>query len=155
MYDDGTLFAFLAFWGFFAFIFFIAGIAMYILAALGLYKLATNRNIENPWLAFVPIANLYILGLLVKKVNMGTFEVPSIELVLPAGCIAVAILGGIPLIGWLLNIAYLVLGLFTLYKLYSMYRPQQAIVWIILSVILPFMGPVFIFIMRNDTPVVY
>lgn len=155
MDSDRTFFALLAIWGFFAFILLIAGIAMYILASIGLYKLAANRKIDNPWLAFIPIANLYILGLIVKKLKVDSFVVPSLELVLPLGCIVSAILRRIPLIGWLISLAYLVLILFTLYNIYKMYRPQQAVLWLVLSIVLPFMGPIFIFMMRNDTPTVY
>lgn len=155
MYDDSTLFAFLAIGGFLVFLFSIIGIVLYVLASVGLYKLAANRNIANPWLAFIPVANLYILGLLVKTIKLDSFEIPNLELVLPLGFIAAAILRRIPLIGWLANIAYLILTLITLYKLYKMYRSEQATLWLILSIVLPFMGPIFLFIMRNDTPRIY
>lgn len=154
MYDDSTLFAFLAIWGFLAFIFIIIGIVLYILSAIGLYKLADNRNIANPWLAFIPVVNLYILGLIVKKLRFEAFEIPSPELVLPIGCIVAAILRSVPLLGWLAAVAYLLLMLLTLYRLYCIYRPVQAVLWLVLSIVLPFMGPIFVFIIRNDTPTV-
>lgn len=37
-------------------------IAAYIFMALGLYTLARNRGIKNPWLAWVPVANMWLLG---------------------------------------------------------------------------------------------
>lgn len=39
-----------------------AAVAAYIFMALGLYAIAKNRRINNPWLAWVPVANLWILG---------------------------------------------------------------------------------------------
>ena len=149
--DEKTLFTFLAIWGFFAFIFLIIAVVLYVLVSLGLYKMAVNQKIENPWLAWIPIADFYILGKLIK---IQTYEIPHIELVLPIGCLAVAVLGSIPLIGWLLNLAYAVLCLFAIFKLYKMYKPEQAILYLVLSIVLPFMGPIFIFMMRNDSPVV-
>lgn len=151
---DSSAFALLAFLGAFAFIAFIIAIVIYILASLGLYKLAQNAGIENPWLAWIPIANLYILGKLVKTVSLGSFEIPSLEIVLPVASVASAILGSIPAIGWIFSIAFLVLAVLVLYKLFTMYRPEQATLWIILSIVLSFIGmpAIFIFIMRNDRP---
>lgn len=155
MYDERALVTLLAVGGFIIFLLVILAIAMYIFMAVGLYRLAANRHIENPWLAFIPIANLYILGMLVGKLKIDSFEIPSLELVLPIGCVVTAVIKFIPLIGWLASIAYLILTILTLYKLYGMYRPQSAALWTVLSVVLPFMGPIFLFIMRNDTPVAY
>lgn len=38
------------------------GIAMYILQALGLYTLAQRRGIKHPWMAWLPVTNMWILG---------------------------------------------------------------------------------------------
>ncbi len=37
-------------------------IAVYILHALGLYTIANRRGIHHPWLAWVPLGNVWILG---------------------------------------------------------------------------------------------
>lgn len=37
-------------------------VAAYIFMALGLYTIARNRRIRNPWLAWIPVANLWLLG---------------------------------------------------------------------------------------------
>lgn len=151
MNDERAVFALLALGGFIIFLFLVLGIILYILASIGLYKLALNQKIENPWLAWIPVADMYILGKLIKNLKIDTFEIPSIELVLPIGLVATMILNNIPLIGWLISIAYTVLCVLALYRLYKMYRPTQAVLWIVLSIVLPFMSPIFIFMMRNDT----
>lgn len=38
------------------------GIVMYILQSLGLYTIACRRQLKNPWLAWLPIGNMWILG---------------------------------------------------------------------------------------------
>lgn len=38
------------------------GIAAYVLTALGLYAIAKRRCINHPWLAWVPVGNLWLLG---------------------------------------------------------------------------------------------
>ena len=37
-------------------------ILSYVLFALGMYTIANRRGIHNPWLAWVPVGNLWILG---------------------------------------------------------------------------------------------
>lgn len=37
-------------------------IAAYVLTGLGLYTIAQRRGIRNPWMAWVPVLNLWILG---------------------------------------------------------------------------------------------
>lgn len=37
-------------------------IAMYILQSLGMYSIANRRGIKHPWMAWLPLTNLWILG---------------------------------------------------------------------------------------------
>jgi hypothetical protein len=60
--------------------------------------MAVNQKIENPWLAWVPIADMYILGRLIKNLKIQSYEIPRIELVLPIGCLAIGLLGDISFI---------------------------------------------------------
>ena len=144
------LFAALFAMAFLGIIIFAIAVAYYVLFSLGLYQLDKNNNIENPWVAFIPIAQLYVIGIIVKNVKIQDKVIPSLELVLPVGYLAVIILNKIPLLGFLLSIAYLVFFALAIYKLYNEYRPESAVLWLILSI---FILPVLIFIMRNDSPV--
>ena len=45
-----------------AFIPLAIGIAAYVLQSLGLYTIANRRGISNPWLAWLPVGNMWILG---------------------------------------------------------------------------------------------
>ena len=38
------------------------GIAVYVLTALAFYTVADRRGLKNPWLAWIPVANLWLLG---------------------------------------------------------------------------------------------
>jgi len=130
----------------------VLGIAAYILTALGLYAIAKNRGMENPWLAWIPIAQFYIIGAIVKELKFGeSFTIPKMELVLPLGALGMAILGWIPVLGWLLGIAFAVVAVYSLYILYQKYVPQQAVLYTILSCIGLF--PIFIFVIRKKDPV--
>jgi len=41
---------------------FALGIAAYVLSSLGLYTIAQRRGIRNPWMAWVPVLSVWILG---------------------------------------------------------------------------------------------
>lgn len=40
----------------------LINLVTYIFVALGLYTIAQRRNIRNPWLAWIPVAQLWVLG---------------------------------------------------------------------------------------------
>lgn len=132
----------------------ISGIALvtYILSAIGLYTMAVNRNIENPWIAWIPIVQLYIVGKLIGELKVINYEVPQPEIVLPISAIVAAVGSGIPVIGFFITIACTVIYFFALYRLFYLYKPDKAQLYIILSIVLPFMGPVFMFMLRNEKP---
>ena len=41
---------------------FVYSIAVYILQSVGLYAIAKRRGIHKPWLAWIPVANMWVLG---------------------------------------------------------------------------------------------
>jgi len=41
---------------------FVLTIVMYILQSLGIYTIAQRRGIRNPWMAWLPVTNMWILG---------------------------------------------------------------------------------------------
>ena len=45
-------------------------LADYILSALGLMRLARRRGIPNPWLSWIPVANIWLAGSLVDEYDL-------------------------------------------------------------------------------------
>ena len=37
-------------------------VVMYVLSSLGMYRIAQRRGIRNPWLSWIPVGNMWILG---------------------------------------------------------------------------------------------
>lgn len=124
----------LAVLGVFIFIFAIIGITLYVLYSYSLYKMAIKQGIENPWLAFIPIAQNYTIGRLIKNLKVFDFEIPRIEVVLPAAALIVLIFNNVDFIGPLLSLANFILMLFVLNKLYNMYKPENSTLYTILSI---------------------
>lgn len=110
-------------------------IAFYLFFSFALYKLAQRRSMEMPWLAWIPIAQMYILGKMVKSMQISTFEIPSLEVVLPVGMLAFALLRGIPVLGFIISIAFYALLLLTFYNLYKQYLPEKATMYAVLSIL--------------------
>jgi len=48
-------------------VFLVFGLAMYVYMALALMTIAKKTNTENPWLAWIPIANLILMLNIAKK----------------------------------------------------------------------------------------
>jgi hypothetical protein len=141
-------------------LFFIIGIALYVLFAIGLYGLSKTEGTGNEWFSFIPILQLYIVGKILKEVKISTYTIPQLELVLPLAPIAVLIAGSIfgiiPLIGGLLELVLnLALGIFSIivmFNFYKRYKGDSATLMTVLSVILFFMGPIYVFNLRNARP---
>lgn len=112
----------------------IAGIALYIFFAFSLYSLAKSRNVYMPWLAWIPIAQMYIIGKLVKSIRISNVEIPSLEIVLPVAMLAYILLNSIPVLGLIISLAFLVSLILSLYELYRQYTPENAVVYTVLSV---------------------
>lgn len=51
---------------------FFVSIGFYVLSSLGLYSMASNTGVSNPWLAWIPFANLFLLGSMADRCNLNT-----------------------------------------------------------------------------------
>ena len=132
-------------------VFAIIGLAFYVILSLGLMTLARKKGIENPWLAWIPFANLYILGKIVDNVDVSTYNINKLELVLPLAVVASTILCAIPLIGQIIFLAAFLLGVFVFIKLYKMYSPENMALYTVLSCIGLF--SIIIFMIKDKNPV--
>ena len=52
------------------------GIVLYILRAVGIYKMSKTAGLEYPWLSFIPVASSYTLGRLAEKYRKSPTEKP-------------------------------------------------------------------------------
>lgn len=95
-------------------VFFVVFGAVWFASYYPIYKLAKNRGIKNPWLAFIPLGSNYILGKIANRdmkvmniYRVGRDTLPVFMTVLP---LIISVLAGflmiIPVLGW---IAYLVI----------------------------------------------
>ena len=147
MSDYSGLGAFVAIAGITALFFAVIAIAFYVLKSIGLSALAKNRGIENPWLAWIPVADLYILGLLVGEMDILDYHLDNLGLWVPVIFVGGSILGRIPFLGFLISLAVFGFAVFLFYKLFEKYTPQ-AVVYTVLSALCLF--PIFLYVIRNN-----
>ncbi|KAE9632937.1 hypothetical protein GND95_10460 [Defluviitalea raffinosedens] len=137
----------------FVLVFAVIFIVLYVLKSIGIFGMAKKAGIENSWLAWIPVADMYIMGKLVGKIKLFNQEINKLEVVLPVVCAASIVLGGIPFIGFLISIAYVILNFASIYNLYKKYRGDKAVGMLILSIIFIFMCPIYLFTLRNADPI--
>ena len=151
----------------------LASIAVYVFTALSLYTIARRRGISAPWLAWVPVANLWVLGSISdqyryltqgqmkhKRVTLLIWECVSWAMI--AGVVVSAFLAvagesvqaivtllSLVLVMLVVAIVYVVLYFMALYDVYASCDPQNAALYLVLSIFFRFLVPVFLFISRD------
>lgn len=144
--------------------------ANYILSGIAYYKLAKARNISAPGLAWVPIVNLYLIGKISDDIKSSYQKKSNNRILLLVFIILAAVLSGIFSniminINIYLNslgifffmfaaifafamtaviIYFLVLFFVAIYTIYKEYNPKNAVMYLVLSILLSFIGIKFI-----------
>ncbi|MBO5389597.1 MAG: hypothetical protein J6A59_15995 [Lachnospiraceae bacterium] len=93
-----------------------------------IYKLAKNRGVKNPWLAFVPMGSNYILGKIANRdmkvmniYRVGRDTLPLFMVLLPLiVSVASSILMVIPILGWIASLGVCVLTWITMVTFYRL-----------------------------------
>lgn len=138
------------------FIFFIFGFISYAFNSYGLYEIAKKEGIRNPYIAWIPYINRYILGKIAFKsiVNAIILVILNIiELILLSVILFVKNVEALYLfaiISLLLSIVVSVYTYIAHYRLYRKYSKSTIIMTILDVVSCGILGPFFIFAIRNN-----
>ncbi len=154
----------------------------YLFMAFGLYEISKNRGYNKPWLAFIPLANYYLLGAVADNINMSSNKRTHFRIILTISTgatwvfniivrIATSIIDGfynlepvkaisvglllilVSLIMLSISVTSLVFLFIALYKIYKDYSPDNAVLFIVLSIIFIIPVPFFIFAIRKNSSV--
>ena len=168
----------------------LLAVASYVLTALALYTVARRRGLKNPWLAWIPVADSWLLGSLsdqYRYVVKGEhthcrafllfFRILTVVLTLSllglVGSLCFQVFGGmmrqdvipdlllmqifrqatsllvvgLPLLG--ISIAYCVFRFMALYDVYRSLEPENAVLFLVLSILFRVAEPFFLFFSRN------
>ncbi|MCH5304660.1 MAG: hypothetical protein J1E41_07330, partial [Ruminococcus sp.] len=133
----------------------ILAIILYIFQSLALYTIAKKRNIENAWLAWIPLASLYIVGkigdhfLAKKGKNYNLAIVLLIVAAVAFVCNIISSSGFFGAIGGLCSIAAVVLQFICIYQFYKGVNSNSAVVMLVFSIIFSVAMPFILFSQRN------
>lgn len=130
--------------------FLLGGIFYYVFTSLGLYKMAQNSQLENPWLAWLPFGNIYIIGSIVNEIDFLGQHITNLGIIFLLCPFIVVIASGIlsiiPILGWLasfvLNILFLIFGVLVLFRMFKGFVGESATLYTILTLIVPFGAPI-------------
>lgn len=157
---------------------FAFAVVSYVLQSLGFYTIAKRRNIRNPWLAWVPVGNVWIIGILsdqyqylakgrvrnYRKLLLGlSIAMCGIGIVYSALTVGVVFaaasygtISGMVVPAMLLAVAIYALAIlavvFQYIALYDIFRscdPGNAVLFLVLSIVLSVTLPFFVFACRN------
>lgn len=143
--------------GGFLILFLVAFVALYVIMALALMKMANKLGIANPWLAWIPVANIYLMAKLAgDKVKLMSWEFRSVGVLL-VGCYVVsAVINVIPIIGSiisiLLSLLSLVLTVLVMHKIFRTFVGSSATVYVVVSLVLAIIAPILYMVAAGNEP---
>lgn len=162
MNSDAAIGAVIAAFGIFFFVFLFVGImigvAMFVLQAFGLYRIAQRKGIEHAWLAWIPFAQTYVYAEIIgEEITVGTLRIqqfPWVYVAVTYGSALIAgILSAIPFIGWALS---LLLGpviyaasIYVMYRFFKKFQGDSAVVFTVISAIFTIAFPFLVFSLRE------
>lgn len=125
-------------------------IVFYILRSVGLYRLAKAKGVESPVLAWIPVVFRYTWGEIAGDLKLGrNAKITSFKWWFLFTGIGMFFFSFIPFIGILfasvLLPVYMIFQYMAFFQIVDEYRKDSAAFWTILSVVLPFLMPIFIF----------
>ena len=177
----------------------VISIGSYLLTAFGIFNMGKSLGVKNPWLSFIPYANIYAFGRIAehynKKDGRPSAKFSKILLILNIVTVVVALgliiailvgavleaishpdmnayfeseefavnglytfilpllLGTLVIMG--LAIANAIITYVALWRIYSIFDPETATVYLVLSIFFSILQPIFIFILRNKQPQIF
>lgn len=150
----------------------VIGLVLYIVQAIGVYRLSKNRGYRHAWLAFVPIVNNYVLGGIADNVNacygrksswriwllllpllscvfglaVGLSIGASVQIVRMETLVPLMLLP--VLLCWAISVTTSVLTYIVLYRVFRDYT-NLAVLYLVLSIFFGVTQPFFLFSLRN------
>ena len=152
-------------------------ILSYVLQSVGLYAIAKHRGIKNPWLAWIPVGNMWIMGSISdqyqyvvkgrvrnrRKWLLGLSLVTMLSTAPLSGLLSAMLFQGDDYTFMLLGVIMVFLGglagivgiaatvmeYVALYDVYVSCDPGNAVLYLVISILFPVALPFFLFFNRK------
>lgn len=160
MYESAQLLEFLAS---FSIVLSILFLIVYVFESYSIMTIAKNRDINNAWLAWVPVGNLWIMGRIAdyhdesnyetdskyrKKILAGFIGMMALYLLLSlvSGTVLTLIVSVLTIV---VAVYVIVIEIKVIHRIF-LDITQSATLFTVLSLIIPITFPIFLFICRNN-----
>ena len=147
----------------------LLGVPGYVLTGVSLYSIAKRRGIDRPWQAWVPGMNLYILGCIsdqyqaiVKGKQKDKRSILLLLILVELVAFCAIYIGAFSAVNnntllflltfipaWCAMAALVVISFVALYDVYVSCDPQNAVLFLVLSIVFSVTQPVFLFVCRK------
>lgn len=108
---------------------------IYIACAYSLYVIAKRNNVNNAWVAFVPILQYYIIGSLCEEYELLGLRIKKLGWVLCVVALVQTLAGFSTVFGaGLISLAAGILIALIMHKFFYMFEPSRALIYAILCV---------------------
>ncbi len=128
----GAIIFFIIFFKVFVFIFLVA----YLVKSIGIYLMAKKLNMDNAFLAFIPIARSYLLGEICGPIEIFDIKVEQTGMLL----LVTELLLFIPFFNTITSVIYLIIFYLVFYEIVKKYMNGKEAVLTIFSVIFNSLG---------------
>lgn len=123
-------------------------VATYILTALALYPIAKRNGVKNAWLAFVPVAQYYIIGDICEDYKIFGKWISKLGLVF-CGIIIIRFIMNYGMVAYIIDLAAMFAMLLIIHKFFSLFVPEKALIYTIISALGMFAMSIVLYIIRN------
>lgn len=125
-------------------------VTIYVFGSLGLYTIAKRRNIKNAWLSWIPIGTYWIAGCIADQqmIGMGKDDKKFRHFACWFGLGGI-VLAWIPFIGWAIAVTAVVFYYISLYHLFKSCDPDNAVLYLVLSIVISVACPIILFVVRK------
>ena len=145
----------------------LLALVSFLFKGMGLYRIAKRIAFEDPWRAFIPYFSRYIFSEMVKKdvvigkrsMKLKHYSIGYMLLNLIAGFLVLAsfLFVFIPIVGWIITgmlilliiTASTIVEVFTVHRFFEEYQKDKAVLFTVISVLIPFSVGFILFFMKN------
>lgn len=155
----------------------LISLVLYVLGSIGLYSMARNTGVRNPWFAWIPIARDFLLGSLADRYNstamrkntslhlwltiLSGIQTPLFYFLVIIAIVLSPLFYNVPILllalllflflASLVGIAYKVFYLLSFYYVTMDYEPSRAVLYTVLAFF--DLGGILLFLSRHNVPV--
>ncbi len=123
-------------------------VATYTLTALALYPIAKRNGVKNAWIAFVPVAQYYIIGDICEDYKIFGKWIGKLGWIF-CGIIILNLLTDFLRGAYIIDLAATLAMLLIMHKFFSLFIPQRALAYTFISALGLFAMSIVLYTIRN------